>query len=408
MAIRDGTAMSDPLFKLAVNIQATSIAMQNLFNQTIPEWWSGFITDIGTLADAAWDGITAGLKGIADALTTIANLQSTAFDKLKGLLDSFGGKDFNPFTPASFNTQGQEMSEFGPVTKVPALDTTAIEASIDELIEKIQLAFILIKNQIAFDVQVISQIISIGFGQAVTNVPIVMDELIEKVMLSFTLLKTQIATDMIIIKTSIELAFATLSTTVPEILDELIEKVQLTFSLIVTTSASTVNSIESNFAAMHQAIIQMFTNLLSKATAVFNKLASNFQSTMNKMVSSAKSAVSKINSELNKLNRTVTTTHVIKTKKVNAAKGFQGVVSNPTTFNVAEGGKPEFVSVTPLKDFRDSNAGGITSTVRMPKNRGGQLMSNSQPTIIVYNYLDGQQIKGKIVQMLASNQSAMK
>lgn len=174
---------------------------------------------------------------------------------------------------------------------------------------------------------------------------------------------------------------------------------------MATNWSAMMNSVGTNAESGRTQAITAFSSMVSQATSLFNKLASNWANTMNKMVSAAKSAVSRILSEINKLNKTVTTTHRIVTQRVNAAKGFQGVVSNPTTFNVAEGGRPEFVSVTPLKDFNGTQTVSSRMNIKGSKN---ETPTGNMPTPIIQVFLDGKQIKGEVVAMLARNQSALK
>jgi hypothetical protein len=166
-----------------------------------------------------------------------------------------------------------------------------------------------------------------------------------------------------------------------------------TFNTIVSSSAVTVNSTESNFAAMHQAI-----------TKLMSDLASHWSKMCNSMIANAKSAADGIIKQLNRIPTKITTIHEIKTKEVAAASGFQGVVSSPTRFLVGEGGKPEFVSVTPMSQFGGTNQ--MTTTVHKSKPTSE---SNTKPPIVNnYVYLDGVELRHVLSHQLAKNQSAFK
>ena len=109
-------------------------------------------------------------------------------------------------------------------------------------------------------------------------------------------------------------------------------------------------------------------------------------------ISNVNSQVSKAQSKINSLRgknvtNTVTTVH----KSVFAQHGFTGVVNQPTNFVVGEGGKPEFVQVTPLSEgIKGSN---VTNKVtnKIPSSTGikgsGSSAGGTEKPIVIQNHL---------------------
>jgi len=92
--------------------------------------------------------------------------------------------------------------------------------------------------------------------------------------------------------------------------------------------------IQKEASACANGIIKNMTSMWNKCITIFKSLATNFANNMKKMVSSSKSAVSSILSQINKLNTTVTTTHVIETVTKKAKGGIDSAASGKiTTFH---------------------------------------------------------------------------
>ncbi len=172
------------------------------------------------------------------------------------------------------------------------------------------------------------------------------------------------------------------------------------------TFAQTIVQLTINTNALTAAIVTA-----TKATVAMTKATTQATSAIKASGSAAKSTASAYNSLASAAAKAAAAI-----KKLNAARssggrsvgaqhGFSGIVSAPTRFTVGEGHKPEFVYVEPLTGHGKgkvlSQGGAGVHHAGGPKLSGG-----GGGTTVVNVFLDGEQVRGKIVQAIVKGQAA--
>jgi len=147
-------------------------------------------------------------------------------------------------------------------------------------------------------------------------------------------------------------------------LNEFISNASSKWNFIQQTAENASNEIQTNFSAMTINITDQLSNFQSHAEANITTVNTKYQESLNQMVNSTKNAVAKINSELDKIKKSITTTHTIIVKRVYRTfwrfGGFTffqagGIVMRPTLGVLGERG-PE--AVIPLRKLK--GLGGVT------------------------------------------------
>jgi hypothetical protein len=194
---------------------------------------------------------------------------------------------------------------------------------------------------------------------------------------------------------------------------------------IATTWSAMMNSMGPNAKSGASQVISVMNSMASKLSSLFKKIASDFSSAMNKMKSAASSAANSIVSSMNRI-KSAADAAAKAVAKVGSSKAEGGVIpaatgkfftsSREQTFRISDNpGARESVAFIPHNDpgptlEKIARMFGGFGDSRVSINRGGVSVSagGGSGGCIIQVFLDGKQIKGEVVSMLARNQSAMK
>ncbi len=164
-------------------------------------------------------------------------------------------------------------------------------------------------------------------------------------------------------------------------------------------------------------IIKVFQNMGDQLNSLFDELSKNWSQTMAEMAQNAKDGAKAVIKELNKIPTKIVTTHITRHVDsraeggiMSAASGRVFTVNREQTITVGDnpGGHETVAFIphnnpNPTMELLESMFGMGTkmNTLRSAGGAGGSAMVG-QPIIQVF--LDGEQVKGKIIKMIVDKQ----
>jgi hypothetical protein len=190
--------------------------------------------------------------------------------------------------------------------------------------------------------------------------------------------------------------------------------------------SASMNAMGKNAQSGANQVTSAFKKMQSQATSIFNNINKTFSSAMNHMAAAASSAANKIVSSMHKIESAAKAAAAAVAKVGSSGKAKGGIISAASGKLLTTTGQ-QTVTVGDNPGGRESiwaiphNDPGPTinqilgmygrlasSSISSSRVSGTPISGGSSGPIIVQVFLDGEQIKGKVVKMISANQTAIR